>query len=121
MTKNTALLVLFLSACSCMAFGQTQTVKGTITDEASKQPVASATIVVKGTRISTTADASGAFTISAPTSRVTLVISSIGFATKEVSATAGGTVAITLATDNRQLGEVVVTALGITRQARSLV
>jgi len=104
-----------------MAFGQTQTVKGTITDETSKQPVASATIVVKGTRISTTADASGAFSINAPTNKVTLVVSSIGFATKEVSATAGGTVAITLSTDNRQLGEVVVTALGISRQSKTLV
>lgn len=104
-----------------MAFGQTQTVKGTITDETSKQPVASATIVVKGTRISTTADASGAFSINAPTNKVTLVISSIGFATKEITATAGGTVAITLSTDNRQLGEVVVTALGIQRQSKTLV
>jgi len=121
MHKNTPLLVLFLLACSCMAFGQGQTIKGTITDETSKQPVASATIVVKGTRISATADATGSFTIAAPTSRVTLVISSVGFASKEISAEAGKTLTISLTTDNRQLGEVVVTALGISRQSKTLV
>lgn len=104
-----------------MAFGQGQTVTGTISDEANKQPVSGATIVVKGTRISTTADATGAFKIAAPTQRVTLVISSIGFATKEIAATQGQSITVTLATDTRQLGEVVVTALGITRQSKTLV
>jgi TonB-linked SusC/RagA family outer membrane protein len=121
MPKHTTLLALFLLLCSCMAFGQGQTVTGTVSDEANKQPVAGATIVVKGTRISTTADATGAFKIAAPTQRVTLVISSIGFATKEVAATQGEALTVNLSTDNRQLGEVVVTALGITRQSKSLV
>ena len=121
MIKDSVLLVLFLLACSCMVFGQGRTIKGTISDENSKQPVAGATIVVKGARISATADANGAFTISAPTDRVTLVISSIGFAQKEITAEAGQSLTITLSTDTRQLGEVVVTALGITRQSKTLV
>jgi TonB-linked SusC/RagA family outer membrane protein len=104
-----------------MVFGQSKTVKGTISDETNKQPVAGATIVVKGARISTTADANGAFTIAAPTDRVTLVISSVGFAPKEVTAEAGQSLTITLVVDTRQLGDVVVTALGIQRQSKTLV
>ena len=122
MIKNTALLVLFLLACSGMVFAQNQTISGHITEENSKQPVAGATVVVKGTRYSTSADANGAFTVPAPAGHVTLVISSIGFLKKEIQADAGAqSLSIILSTDNRQLGEVVVTALGITRQSKTLV
>jgi TonB-linked SusC/RagA family outer membrane protein len=122
MTRRTLLLFLFLSACTCMAFAQGQTITGKISDESTKLPVAAATVTVKDTKRSVTAGADGAFTISAPQGKVTLIISSIGFATKEVIAQAGGTpLDVLLSTDSKQMGEVVVTALGITRQSKTLV
>lgn len=122
MMKKTPLLCLFFLACSFLAFAQERTITGKISEETNKSSIAGATITVKGGRKTVTADANGAFTISAPAGNVTLIISSIGFATKEVSVSADSrTVDILLGVDNKQLGEVVVTALGITRQSKTLV
>jgi hypothetical protein len=118
MMKKTPLLCLFFLACSFLAFAQERTITGKISEETNKSSIAGATITVKGGRKTVTADANGAFTISAPAGNVTLIISSIGFATKEVSVSADSrTVDILLGVDNKQLGEVVVTALGITHQS----
>jgi TonB-linked SusC/RagA family outer membrane protein len=121
MTRQSSLLFLILMSCAYMAFAQDRTITGKIIDESSKQPVAGATVTVKGSRKTVTAGADGAFTITATQPTVTLIISSIGFATKEITATAGTPVAVSLGTDTKQLGEVVVTALGIARQSKTLV
>ncbi|MDO6435405.1 SusC/RagA family TonB-linked outer membrane protein [Flavitalea sp. BT771] len=122
MTYPKVLLLLLVLLCGRIAFSQERTITGKITDEASKGPVAGATVKVKGLNTAVSSDAEGAFAIKAPSGTVILVISSIGYATKEVTAgPSAGQLSITLGTDSRQLGEVVVTALGITRQSKSLV
>jgi TonB-linked SusC/RagA family outer membrane protein len=95
---------------------------GKITDETNKTPVVGATISIKGSRKAVTTNADGAFSISAPAGNTTLIVSSIGFATKEIfTKTSSGTINLELSSDSKQMGEVVVTALGITRQAKTLV
>ena len=122
MTQKTLLLFLFLLGCSCIAFSQGQTITGKISDESTKTPVAAATVTVKGTRKSVSSDGEGRFTLTLPAGKVTLIITSIGFASKEIVVQAGeGPLDILLGTDSRQLGDVVVTALGITRQTKTLV
>jgi TonB-linked SusC/RagA family outer membrane protein len=121
MTRQSSLLFLILMSCAYMAFAQDRTITGKIIDESSKQPVSGATVTVKGSRKTVTAGADGAFTITATQPTVTLIISSIGFATREITATAGTPVEVALSTDSKQLGEVVVTALGIVRQTKTLV
>lgn len=122
MTKQRLLLFLFLSCCSFFALAQERTITGKITDETSKLPVAGATVTVKGTKNTVASDGEGVFSIKAPGGQVTLVISAIGFATREMSASpSAGPLAIALGTDSKQLSEVVVTALGITRQSKTLV
>lgn len=120
MIRKTLLLFLFLSACACMTYGQTQTITGKISEESNKNPIPGATVTIKDTRKSVTAGVDGSFSIQAPAGPVTLVISSIGFATQTVVAHAGTPLVILMAADTRQLGEVVVTALGIVRQQKSL-
>jgi TonB-linked SusC/RagA family outer membrane protein len=121
MNQKTPWLFLFLLVCSCIAFSQGQTITGKISDELTKTPVSGATITIKGTHKTVTADAEGNFNIQTTQAGVTLVISSIGFATKEVIAQAGKPVDILMSTDSKQMGEVIVTALGITRQSKTLV
>jgi TonB-linked SusC/RagA family outer membrane protein len=121
MTRKTSMLFLILLSCAYMAFAQDRTITGRIVDESSKQPVSGATVTVKGGRKTVTAGADGSFTITVAQPSVTLIITSIGFTPKEVTATAGTPVDVSLATDTRQLGEVVVTALGIARQSKTLV
>jgi len=122
MMKKTPLLCLFFLACSFLAFAQERTITGKISEESNKSPIPGATITVKGGKKTVTADANGAFTIAVPQGKLSLIITSIGFGTKEVAVGAEtGTVEVLLSVDNKQLGEVVVTALGITRQSKTLV
>src|SRR5439155_9802192 len=63
----------------------------------------------------------GWFTLNIPTDKAILVISSIGYTTVEQPVNAGASnIAISLVQDQKGMGEVVVTALGIQRTAKSL-
>lgn len=75
-------------------------------------------VTVKGSPRGTSTNATGNFSIEANKGDV-LVFSYIGYTTQEVAVT-GEAMAITLVANNKQLNEVVVTALGIQRQAKSL-
>jgi TonB-linked SusC/RagA family outer membrane protein len=90
-----------------------QTIRGTVTDQTGK-PLSSASVVIQKTSKGTVTDKDGAFTISASQGDV-LVVSSLGFATKEVTVN-GDNLAITLATMNAELTEVVVTGYGTQRR-----
>lgn len=108
------LLLLFFVSQSILA----QRVTGKIT-EADGRPVEGATVGVKGTATATSTNGEGVFSIEAG-SDATLVITSVGFATQEVAVSGRSTIDITLASDARNLNEVVVTALGIRRETRRL-
>lgn len=95
-----------------------QSVSGTITETDGKA-VQGATVAVKGTNNATSTNASGRYSIDAG-SNATLVISSVGFLSQEIAVSGRTTIDVSLASDARNLNEVVVTALGIRRQAKSL-
>lgn len=107
------LLFLFFSAAA-----YAQTVSGTVVD-ADNKPVSKATIQVKGTSRRTLTDDAGKFVINAAANDV-LFISNVGYALQEVRVNGQSTVKVTLAVDNRNLENVVVTALGIRRDAKKL-
>lgn len=83
-------------------------------------PLPGVTILLKGTTTGTSTDANGAYTLTVPDGSGILLFSFIGFATQEVNIQNRTTVDITLIQDIQSLDEVVVTALGITRDERSL-
>ena len=98
-----------------LVMAQTQ-VRGTVVDE-NGEPAIGATIQIKGTTQGTVTDIDGKFTISAPANG-TLVVSYVGYTSKEVPVSAN--VKVTLETDTKILQEVVVVgAMGITRPPRS--
>ena len=93
-------------------------VHGTITDDKG-QPLAGATILVKGTSVGTKSDTNGSFSINAgPTS--TLVISFVGFESTEVKVGNRANITVQLKPSLSVSDEVVVTALGIERQKKTL-
>ncbi|WP_298649713.1 TonB-dependent receptor plug domain-containing protein [uncultured Proteiniphilum sp.] len=94
---------------------QTQ-VRGTVVDE-SGDPVIGATIQIKGTSQGTVSDADGNFNLPAPAGG-TLVISYVGYQTQEVPVSAN--VRVVLSEDAEMLEEVVFTALGLTREKKTL-
>lgn len=91
-------------------------VTGLVTD-GNGEPLIGVSVLVKGTGTGTQTDANGKFTLDAPTN-ATLVFSYVGFKTQEVVFT-GGTLRVTLASST-DLKEVVVTALGIKKEQRTL-
>ncbi len=92
-------------------------IKGLVTSSDGK-PLEGVTVVVKGSKKATTTDAAGFFTIEAQPGDV-LVFSSVGFDSQQMKA-GTGQMSIALTESNTQLSSVVVTALGIKKQARSL-
>ncbi|GGK23918.1 SusC/RagA family TonB-linked outer membrane protein [Yeosuana aromativorans] len=96
------------------------TVTGTITDAATGIPLPGASIVVKGTTNGVSSDFDGNYSIDVSTATATFVVSYVGYATKEVAFTGTTPLNISLSEDAEQLNEVVVTALGISREKKSL-
>lgn len=83
------------------------TVTGKVTDERGN-PVAGASVVLKGTRTGTSTNAGGIFQINVPAGANTLVISSVGMQVMEVPASVTGTANIVLRQNEQSLEEVVV-------------
>lgn len=104
-----------------VATAQTRQLSGVVRDEANSAALAGATVKIKGSSRATATNADGAFTLMVPAGNLVLEISSAGYAAKEVNVGAGeNNISINLAASSEQLSEVVVTALGITKEARKL-
>lgn len=118
---HTLLLFVFLLTC-LVGHAQTRSVKGRVLSSPNNQPVAGASVVLKGTTTGTTTDNNGNFSLNVPAGAATLVISYIGYNPVERSVDANTSdITVTFSEANNVLGEVVVTALGISRQAKTLV
>jgi TonB-linked SusC/RagA family outer membrane protein len=95
-----------------------QTVTGSVINK-SGDKLPGVTVQVKGTNTSTSTDASGNFRINA-SGKSELVISSVGFKSQEVNIEGKNNIEVTLLLGTEDLGEVVVVALGLKKEARRL-
>ncbi|GAB4049255.1 TonB-dependent receptor [Spirosoma litoris] len=102
-----------------LAQAQDRRVTGRVISSKDQQPVPGVNILVKDTQLGTTTDGNGNFTLNvAP--NVSLVFSSIGFEGQTVAIGNQTQLTITLKEAEQSLGEVVVTALGIKKEAKRL-
>ena len=114
-------LLLFL----VFAFGalpllaQSKTVTGKITDASDGSPLPGVNIIVQGTTEGAQTDFDGNYSIEAASGDV-LVFSFLGMKSQSITVGASNTINVSLETDTQQLGEVVVTALGIKRDVKAL-
>src|SRR5690606_27641492 len=106
----------FLCVQGIMAQGNPVT--GTVTDNLGA-PLPGVNVVEKGTTNGTSTDFDGNYAINVPSS-ATLVFSYLGFSAKEVVVGGQSAINVSLEEEAQQLGEVVVTALGIKREKKSL-
>lgn len=97
------------------ALAQNKVITGKITDSKDKSALIGVSIIVKGSTTGTNTDASGSFRISAPASATTLVVSYIGYTTKEIAIPASNNINITLTSTTNALNEVVVIGYGSVR------
>ena len=101
-----------------MAVAQTQ-VTGTVVSGEDGEPIVGASVKVSGTKTGTITDVDGKFTLNVPEG-TKLVVTYLGMVPKTVNASVSGAMKIKLDPDNKVLDEVVVTAMGITREKKAL-
>lgn len=127
LVKHTLALALLVGLCltNLLAGGLAyakppRTITGTVTLATDGQPIAGANVLIKGTQTGAITDKRGAYSISVNDNDAVLVFSFIGHKTQEVVVGTKSIINVTLEENNEVLNEVVVTALGIKREARSL-
>lgn len=117
-TKFSGILTLLLAFLVQISFAQEKSISGTVSDN-SGLPLPGVNIIIKGTTTGTQTDFDGNYTITAASGDV-LSFTYIGLKDQEVTVGASNTINVTMEEDAAVLDEVVVTALGITREKKSL-
>nr|MCU0340905.1 carboxypeptidase-like regulatory domain-containing protein [Spirosomataceae bacterium] len=100
-------------------WAQEKRVSGTVLSADKNEALPGVSVVVKGTTIGTTTNGEGKFSINVP-AKSTLVFSFVGFDARELVVGNQTNVEVTLLPSATVLNEVVVTALGISKQQRTL-
>ncbi|MFI8377915.1 SusC/RagA family TonB-linked outer membrane protein [Leeuwenhoekiella sp. NPDC079379] len=96
-----------------------QTVTGTVTDNTG-MPLPGANVIEKGTSNGASTDFDGNYTINLTTENAVLTFSSLGFLSQDITVGGKNTINMKMQEDAQQLSEVVVTALGITKDQRKI-
>ena len=112
-----------LFAASLLAFqlsAQERELTGSIFEADGVTPLIGATVKVKGSNVGTVSDLDGHFRLRVDGKDVVLEVSYMGFVPQEVKADARGNLRVVLQESSVMLNETVVTALGITREQKSL-
>ena len=121
MKKGRLISLVAASCClgTMIATAQTTQITGTVISMEDNMPVIGASIVVKGTTTGTVTDMDGKFTLEVPSDAHFIQISYVGMEPQELRIKQNmGT--IRMASDSQNLDEVVVTAMGLTREKKSL-
>ncbi|WP_419212013.1 SusC/RagA family TonB-linked outer membrane protein [Maribacter sp. X9] len=111
--------VLLFVALLCLHGAYSQTVTGTITDQMGV-PLPGVNVVEKGTTNGTSSDFDGNYSLNVSNLSSSLIFSSLGYTKKELSISGQTVLNVSLEEDAEQLGEVIVTALGIKREQKAL-
>src|SRR4051812_1172555 len=107
--RRLLLLMLGTLLFTAQLLAQNRTVSGKVTDDKGLG-IPNASVTVKGTNVGTTTNSDGNFTLSLPARASTLVISSVGMASREISITSSNTYSVSMTTSSGpDLTEVVVT------------
>lgn len=95
-------------------------IKGKVTDKETGEGLPGVNVVLQGTTTGTSTDISGNYELTVPQAAGVLVFSYVGYVTQEIEIGNRQEIDVELATDTRNLNEVVVTALGIKRDKKAL-
>ncbi len=117
-------LALLMSLMLCLGFeavfAQTRNISGTVIGIDDGLPIPGVSIVVKGTTIGTITRGDGAYDLAVPNDAQVLVYSFVGMKAKEVLLDGKSKIDVTLETESFDMDEVVVTAMGISREKKAL-
>jgi TonB-linked SusC/RagA family outer membrane protein len=121
MKKFLFLSIAFVIICVSSLFAQTKVVTGTVRSSVeSEGPIAGVSVYVKGTTTGIITGIDGKYSLSIPQNATILVFSFVGMKTQEVGISGRNIIDVVMEPDVLDLAEVVVTALGISREKKSL-
>ncbi len=120
MKKNLLVCFILCSALITESWAQGRTVSGKIVSQDDGEGLPGVNVVLKGTTSGTVSDIDGMYKIDVETEDAVLLFSSIGFLSQERIVGTKSVIDLEMAADVQQLSEVVVTAIGIEREAREL-
>jgi TonB-linked SusC/RagA family outer membrane protein len=118
--KKIALLLAFFAIGLQVLMAQTRDISGKVTSADDGGVIPGVSVSVKGTTLGTVTDMDGIFRLKIPQDSKTLVFSFVGMKTQEVAVGSQNTYNVKLASESIAVDEVVVTALGITREKKAL-
>ena len=119
-SRKSVVTLLLVVLTTLSVYAQQVTVKGVALDENTKLSVIGATIRIKGQDGGAVSDANGDFSLKVKSLPATLLISSVGYKNQEIDVYENEPVTVYLSENVNRLNEVVVTALGISREKKSL-
>lgn len=116
------ILLLFLLVCSALLSvnAQQRTLSGTVTGADDGLPIIGCTVQLKGATIGTATDVNGKYSLSVPQNAEVLVFTYVGMKPQEVTISGRSVINVVMESEVMGLDEVVVTALGISRERKSL-
>lgn len=114
------LTLIILLCVGLYGFAQGQVITGKVTEASTGDPIPGANVVIKGTTNGTVTMPDGTYSVEVNNDAKTLVFSFVGFMSQEVELSGQSEINIALETENLQMDEVVVTALGIKREKKAL-
>lgn len=120
MKKLLAISFLLIFALQLQVLAQGRVITGNVTDASTNQPLPGVAVLVKGTTVGTATGADGNYSITVPDGATTLEFRFIGYRTTERPIGDATSINVALPVAAEQLGEVVVTALGIERNKNEL-
>jgi TonB-linked SusC/RagA family outer membrane protein len=120
MRRLLLLSIVVLCSAWTAVVAQDRTITGRVTASGDGSIMPGVSVVLKGTTKGANTDAEGKYSISVPASGGKLVFSFVGSTTQEVEIGNRSTINLVMADDSKQLGEVVVTAVGIQRDRKAL-
>jgi TonB-linked SusC/RagA family outer membrane protein len=114
------LLIILVLFCEYSVFGQERTISGIVTSDQDGLPIPGVTVVVPGTTIGTITDLDGHYALSIPSGADSLEYRFVGMQSRRIYIGEQETIDIILHSELYTVDEVVVTALGISRESKSL-
>jgi TonB-linked SusC/RagA family outer membrane protein len=118
-SKKISILLLFFSI-NYSANAQSIQVSGKVIDQQTQEPLVGISLGIRGTKIGTTSDGAGNYTLNAPSGSSILTASYVGYQSQGILINNRSIINISMVANNETLDQVVVTALGIEKNIKSL-
>ena len=119
MKKNYLIIAVLFVLLQSAVSAQSRLIKGTIKDSKTNETLPGVTVLVEGTTNATVTDVKGTYSINVEGEGKKLIFSSVGYVTQAVAADKE-TIDVSLAMNTTMLKETVVTALGVSKEKKSL-